>query len=98
MRRKKEGLLTRTRETMGTGIPKIRKNEGVFDRIDEKRLPIPSKKTCWEIFDVTLHHHITLVLSSLISPSSIAPIHHSPFSITIELIIPLLRSSTLHLS
>ena len=56
------------------------------DRINEKRVLIPSKKTCWEIhlyllempssgcysacqkiFDVTPHHHITLVLSSLTS-------------------------------
>ena len=49
MRRKKDGLLTQTRERVGTGTPKRRKKEGVFDRINEKRLPIPSKKTSWEM-------------------------------------------------
>jgi hypothetical protein len=34
---------------MGTGTTKRRKKEGVFDRINEKLLPIPSKKTNWEI-------------------------------------------------
>jgi hypothetical protein len=34
---------------MGTGTPKRRKKEGEFDRINEKHLPIPSKKTSWEI-------------------------------------------------
>ena len=41
--------MARTRESMGTGTPKRRKKEGEFDRINEKRLPIPSKKTSWEI-------------------------------------------------
>jgi hypothetical protein len=43
MRRKKEGLLARTRETIGTGTPKRRKKEGVFDRINEKGLPVPTQ-------------------------------------------------------
>ena len=94
--------------------------EGVKDRINDKHVFIPSKKTCWEIHLYLLEIPASVAtppakrslmslrttttpsssqLSPLItSPSSIAPIHHSPFSITIELIILLFVSLTLHLS
>ena len=55
--------MARTRERMGTGTPKRRKKEGEFDRINEKRLPIPSKKTCWEI-----HLHLLEMPASVATP------------------------------
>jgi hypothetical protein len=95
---------------MGTGTPKRRLKEGVFDRINEKHVLIPSERTCWEnpsppsqnasicrysacqkIFGVTPHRHTSP--SSLISHLSIKLT--SPFSITLELIIPLFVSLTL---
>ena len=105
--------MARTRESMGTGTPKRRKKEGEFDRINEKHLPIPSKKTCWEI-----HLHLLEMPASVATPpakrslmslrtttshssSHLSPLsieHHTHPSLSILLIIPLFVSSTLHLS
>jgi len=88
MRRKKEGLLARTRETIGTGTPKRRKKEGVFDRINEKGLPVPTQKTSWEIYlfllkmrqknicDTPHHHIITPPSYQLLSPLTFIE-HHT---------------------
>ena len=47
---RRRGVLARTRERVGTGTPKRRKKEGVFDGINEKGLPVPTQKTSWEIY------------------------------------------------
>ena len=108
--KKKEGPFDTNylKKRMGTGTPKRRKKEGVFDRINEKRLLIPSKTT---IFSFSKCQHLPLLRLTKdlwchsapphITPSSLIPhplISHlsikltPPFSITLELIIPLIMT------
>ncbi len=79
--------MTLTRERTGTGTTKRRKKEGVFDRINEKRVPIPSKKTSWEISFCLLQMPAAATtlpakksLVSLHNTTSPSPSHLSPSS------------------
>jgi len=76
MRRKKEGLLAQTREMIGTGIPKRRKKGGVFDRNNEKRVLIPSKRTCWEIHLYLLKMPSSGCYSACQKIFDVTPHHH----------------------
>ena len=117
MRRKKEGILTRTRESLELVLQREERRRGwksgstrnAYQFLPRKHVgkSISTFSKCQHLSllrlpkDLWCHSappHHTRPLISHLSPSSIAPIHHSPFSITIELIIPLFVSSTLHLS
>jgi hypothetical protein len=91
---------------VGTGTPKRRKKEGVFDGINEKGLPVPTQKTSWEIYLFLLNmpasaelwppKFFLLTLHTTTSSSPHHPINSSHLHRASHLQYPLLFMSSSH--